>query len=82
LKKNGPNYSALHKLIIPLNTNSMEDSLLNIIENSGLSKESKDYFKKLVEFSEKKSYGNQRINERFEYKENLFKELLGILKLK
>ncbi len=82
LKKNGLNYSALHKLLIPLNNDSMEDSLLSVIENSELSNESKDYFKKLVEFSEKKSYGNQKLNERFEYKESLFKELLGILKLK
>lgn len=79
LKKRGPDYSILHKLLIPLDKDSMEASLIEVINNSELSADGKEYFKKLVELSEKKSYGNQSIKEGFDYRDNFFKELLGFL---
>lgn len=79
LKKRGPDYSILHKLLIPLDKDAMEASLIEVINNSELSIEGKEYFKKLVELSEKKTYGNQSIKDRFEYRDNYFKELLGFL---
>ncbi len=82
LKKRGPNYSILHKLLIPLDPGSMGNSLLDVIDNSSLTDDSKEYFKKIVELSEKKSYGNQMANEGFVYREGHFKELLGVLNLK
>jgi len=82
LKNQGLNYSILHKLLIPLDKDSMEDSLLNVVNKSELSIEGKEYFKKLVELSEKKSYGNQSVNENFVYQDNFFKELLGFLQKK
>ena len=78
IKKDGLNYSKLHKIIITLKSSkdhSYDISLPSIIDKSSLSKEAKIYFKNLINKSEKATFKDQSNSKNFLYKDSFFEEL-------
>lgn len=82
LKKKGLQYSELYRVIASLDkTNKMSSggiSIINVINESGMSKESKDYFKNALAFTEGGTFAQSRKNGagNITFEKKHFKELI------
>ncbi|MBY0415459.1 MAG: hypothetical protein K2Q18_14905, partial [Bdellovibrionales bacterium] len=80
LKKKGLHYPELYRVLSALDkTNKMASggvSIINIIEESGLQKESKDYFRNALTFTEGGAYAEKKTSAKLNYQKKHFKELL------
>jgi hypothetical protein len=80
MKKKGLNYSDLFKVVSYLDKqNKMSGggvSIIQIIEDSALSPETKSYFKNALQVCEEESFGVKKVDKKIAYENNHFKEIL------
>lgn len=80
MKKNGLNYSELYKMLASLDKdNKMASggiSIINVVEQSPLNKEAKDYFKDALSYTEQGSYGKNGSDKKLAFNSKHFSELM------
>jgi hypothetical protein len=80
LKKQGLSYSELYKLLSSLDKNNKMAaggiSIVNIVEQSPLNKEAKDYFKDALSYTEQGSYGKNSNSNKMAFNRKHFSELM------
>ncbi|RPJ71756.1 MAG: hypothetical protein EHM20_14375 [Alphaproteobacteria bacterium] len=80
MKGRGLNYSDLYKVVASLDQqNKMSSggvSILQVIDESSLSKEAKDYFKNSLAICEEKSFGINKADRKANFEGKYFKEIL------
>lgn len=80
LKKKGLSYSEVYQLLAMLDVNNKMASggisVVNVVEESKLSKEAKDYFKEVLNTTEQVSFGNKTAARKLNFNGKYFSELL------
>jgi hypothetical protein len=83
MKKNGLDYSQLYKVVLTLDKENMIASkgvsIFQVLDESMLSTEAKDYFKNSLKNCEEKAFGINKTNQKIVFQREHFKEILRFI---